>query len=237
MLRRLILLFAILPAAALADPQGNPDGTTISKEPGATNAAPPPPPVTLSANPRSASRAHSCWRNYPQAAMKAGIEGTTVLSFTVTAQGTVAQVAVKTSSGNADLDHAAVACASAWTYKPGTKKGAPVDTPWQATVAWKLHEDWPLTWAPSEPCTKFATVTAAMLKGIAGRSWIGYRVMADGTAVSPAILASSGNAALDRAAESCVAARRFIVAARPIPPEGLMQNIVVDWNYELASSK
>ncbi len=169
--------------------------------------------------------------------MKAGIEGTTTLSFKITAQGAVTQVTVAKSSGNEELDAASVACASTWTYKPATKDGVPFETPWQATVAWKLHDDSPLTWTPSGPCTKFATVTAAMLKGIAGRSWIGYRVMADGTAVSPAILASSGNAALDRAAESCVAARRFIVAARPIPPEGLTQNIVVDWNYELAPPK
>ena len=169
--------------------------------------------------------------------MKAGIEGTTKLSFVVTTQGAVTRVTVAKSSGNADLDDAAIACASTWTYKPARKDDVPIEVPWQASVAWKLHSDMPLSWAPSEPCTKFATVTPAMLKGIAGRGLIGYRVMADGTAGSTAILISSGNAELDRAAARCVGARHFILDGRPIPPDGLAQNIVVDWNYELASSK
>jgi TonB family protein len=236
MLRRLIFLFAILPAAAFAGPQENPNAITVTSKappPSAVNAVPPPPPEPL----RGTGHPHTCLQNYPEAAVKAGIEGTTTLSFRVTAQGTVTQVNVAKSSGNADLDDAAVACASTWTYQPATNDGVPVEVRWQAVVAWKLHDASPMSWVPSGSCTKFAAVSAAMLKGIPGRSWIGYRVVADGTAISPVILASSGNTELDRAAVRCVAGHHFILDTQPIPPAGLMQDIMVDWNYELAASK
>ncbi|HEX4861081.1 MAG TPA: energy transducer TonB [Rhizomicrobium sp.] len=61
------------------------------------------------ASPQSAG-ATSCVRNYPGAALRAGIEGTTMLAFTVTEQGTVTDVSVTKSSGNADLDQAALRC-------------------------------------------------------------------------------------------------------------------------------
>jgi len=88
--------------------------------------------------PQSA-KAPNCLKSYPAAAMKAGIEGTTMLAFTVTEQGTVSDVKVVQSSGNADLDDAAATCAGRWHYKPATRDGKPVAVSWQATVQWKLH--------------------------------------------------------------------------------------------------
>jgi TonB family protein len=79
-----------------------------------------------------------CLRNYPEAAKIAGIEGTTTLAFTVTEQGAVADVRVAKSSGNADLDNAAAACAAQWRYKPARPDGKPAAVPWSATVQWKL---------------------------------------------------------------------------------------------------
>ena len=85
------------------------------------------------------AKSHSCLDYYPEAAKNAGIEGITTLAFTVTEQGTVADLRIAKSSGNADLDNAAVTCASLWHYKPARKDSKPVATPWQAAVEWKLH--------------------------------------------------------------------------------------------------
>jgi TonB family protein len=82
---------------------------------------------------------HGCLDHYPKDAKDAGIEGMTTLAFTVTEQGMVAGVRIAKSSGNADLDNAAAACASLWRYEPARKDSKPVATPWQATVQWKLH--------------------------------------------------------------------------------------------------
>jgi TonB family protein len=112
MLKRLICLCLAFPASALADApvQGPPHGA-----------------------------GSGCLRNYPEAAKIAGIEGTTTLAFTVTEQGAVADVRVAKSSGNADLDNAAAACAAQWRYKPARPDGKPAAVPWSATVQWKLH--------------------------------------------------------------------------------------------------
>ena len=85
------------------------------------------------------AKSHSCLDHYPQAAKDAGIEGMTTLLFTVTEQGTVADVRIAKSSGNAALDNAAAACASLWHYKPATKDSKPVAVRWQADVEWKAH--------------------------------------------------------------------------------------------------
>ena len=85
------------------------------------------------------AKGSGCLENYPEAAKAAGIEGKTTLAFTVTEQGTVADVKVAKSSGNADLDNATAACATRWHYKPARQDSKPVATPWSATVEWKLH--------------------------------------------------------------------------------------------------
>lgn len=82
---------------------------------------------------------HRCGRDgYPQAERSQGIEGTTKLSFTVDAGGDIRDIAVSTSSGNANLDAAAVECAAFWRYRPATQDGIAFAKPWQAQVVWKL---------------------------------------------------------------------------------------------------
>ncbi len=135
MSRRLILLLAILPVAALAGAAGRQD---IRRRPR--------PCRTRRSSP---ARRFAAWTITPESAVQAGIEGETTLAFTVTAQGTVANVKVVNSSGNADLDAASVVCAGTWKYHPAKKKGVPVETTSQARASWNLHEPpfpWPTSW-------------------------------------------------------------------------------------------
>jgi protein TonB len=104
----------------------------------------PPPPVAQPVHqavstPVSVGRAHSCLQNYPEISVKLNEEGTTLLSFQVTTDGSVTGVSVAKSSGSQRLDDAAVSCAGRWRYKPATQDGVPVETNWQANVQWKLH--------------------------------------------------------------------------------------------------
>jgi TonB family protein len=80
---------------------------------------------------------HTCDRYYPVAEFSQGVKGTTVLAFTVTSDGSVENIKVATSSGNANLDTAAVTCAGRWHYRPGTMDGKPIDAPWKAQVVWQ----------------------------------------------------------------------------------------------------
>jgi TonB family protein len=56
------------------------------------------------------------------------------LTFQVAADGTVKDVVVDSSSGDAKLDAYTIRCAGAWQYEPATKDGQAIDAPWSATV-------------------------------------------------------------------------------------------------------
>jgi len=92
---------------------------------------------------RSIGRPHTCQRYYPPALQEQGIQGTTLLSFRVTRYGAVRDIVVSESSGNTDLDAAAVFCAQHWLYKPATQSGRPIEVPWVAKVVWALPEPAP----------------------------------------------------------------------------------------------
>ena len=93
--------------------------------------------VTL---PASVGKGHNCAQDfYPSLSARMHEEGTTVLSFVIQADGNIKDVAVKTSSGKARLDQAALECAKGWKYKPAMKEGQPVEVPWTTNVVWKLQ--------------------------------------------------------------------------------------------------
>lgn len=80
---------------------------------------------------------HDCADFYPGAERKAGAQGTTKVRFTITITGAVASPDVAQSSGNANLDAAALSCVLGWKYRPAMKDGKPVAVPWTADVVWK----------------------------------------------------------------------------------------------------
>jgi protein TonB len=96
------------------------------------------PTKVLISSPASIGRAHTCMQNYPPISQRLGEEGVTLLAFTVTAEGGVADISVAKSSGSERLDSAAVACATTWRYKPAIQANLPVSVPWKTNVVWKL---------------------------------------------------------------------------------------------------
>lgn len=68
---------------------------------------------------------------YPESARRTGIEGTALLKFLVQADGGVAGVTIKRSSGHVDLDHAAVQAIRRWRFEPA-RRGH------QAIAAWAV---------------------------------------------------------------------------------------------------
>ena len=83
---------------------------------------------------------HSCEGWYPEAALKAKIEGTTKLHFRIDTDGGVNDPVVDTSSGNADLDQAAVECVKLWHYLPARQDGKAVTSIWTANIVWKMDD-------------------------------------------------------------------------------------------------
>ena len=65
-------------------------------------------------------------------------DSATELSFTVTVDGTVKDVAIVSSSGNSTLDETAISCVSSWKYRPAAKDGVAVEVPWKTVVSWRM---------------------------------------------------------------------------------------------------
>lgn len=72
---------------------------------------------------------------YPQAALRAGIEGSVVLAATIGADGKVKQV--KVVSGPSLLAQAAMDAVKKWRYQPSYLNGAPVEVDSTITLNFK----------------------------------------------------------------------------------------------------
>lgn len=77
---------------------------------------------------------------YPELMRKAGIEGTTYLEIGINTAGETETVVVKKSSGNENLDQAAMAAARAMKWKPAHYKGKPVAAQVVLPARFKLSE-------------------------------------------------------------------------------------------------
>jgi TonB family protein len=155
---------------------------------------------------------HTCDDYYPDAIRKAGIEGNTTLSFTITAEGRVQNPSVAKSSGSTDLDQAALACASRWLYQPATQDGKPVAVTWNAVMQWRVNDPWhgqlttmPVALGAPHTCASRPERTDAAH----GETIVFFEVEPDGTVRHPKVEKSSGNAVLDGYGATCVAKWEF----------------------------
>lgn len=85
---------------------------------GPSVAALPPDGVTQTAVPRGGYQVRP---SYPHNARRLGIQGTTLLSVFVAADGRVADVVVKQSAGHPDLDQAAADAVKRWRFEPARR--------------------------------------------------------------------------------------------------------------------
>jgi TonB family protein len=81
--------------------------------------------------------------DYPDAAVRAGVEGSVTAGFTVTARGVVEDVHVLSSSGSGILDRAACRLiAERFRFEPARDSaGTPIAQKLRRTVTWRLPEE------------------------------------------------------------------------------------------------
>jgi TonB family protein len=149
-------------------------------------------------------RSHSCELFYPPSAILNNIEGRTLMAFTVTADGRVADPMVKTSSGDADLDDAATRCVLRWNYRAALKDGVAVAVPWQAYVQWKQTFHLKVVSAPH--CN---LPPQARTQKPGTKTEISLIVNTDGVPGNINIIHTSDDSMLDKAVTDCVASSRF----------------------------
>jgi len=179
--------------------------------------------------PQPVGTPHVCTSNYPEAAVRAGAEGTTLLSFDIDAEGNVKNPTVAKTSGNKDLDDAAIQCAGNWKYKAATQKGKAATVPWQASVQWRLHN---ATMAQSlaHSCRKYVTTVPDIPRGESRITSIAFRVMPDGSYVDIKVTSTSGDATFDDAAVRCTVASHFPTQMLDWPQDGITGHASLDWS-------
>jgi protein TonB len=119
-----------LPSSAPTGPPA-PAPTTTTPPPASAASGPavaalPPDGVTRTAVPRGGYQVRP---SYPHTARRLGIQGTTLLSVFVAADGRVADVVVKQSAGHPDLDQAAADAVRRWRFEPA-RRGSEVIAMW-----------------------------------------------------------------------------------------------------------
>jgi TonB family protein len=156
---------------------------------------------------------------YPADALSEGRGGDTIVAFTITDQGTVADPKVARSSGHPDLDVAALACVKHWRYRPALKDSIPVAVPWRASVSWRFDGDtdpyvvaYRKLLADSWICLRRSAVAHALPRDFEGTMTVNYRFK---FLVDPVvtITQSSGDVALDRAMIDCTTKSPWLSAA------------------------
>jgi TonB family protein len=174
----------------------------------------------------------NCDADYPKAALDAGADGTTVFMARISTSGYLQDAAVSKSSGRDDLDAAAASCAPHLYLKPALKDGAPIDVTLPFVVVWnhKGHSYFGLLRPPGtmRPCNKGLDRSAYKPEGF-GATEVSFIVAEDGTVSQPAIVQSSGNASLDRAARDCVMRWRYPPATRDGKPIAFTWTAAVSW--------
>jgi len=77
---------------------------------------------------------------YPQLSRKKKEQGTVLLLILVKADGTVAEIKLKTSSGYSRLDQAARQAVKRWQFQPALKEGQPIDFWYELPLKFSLNQ-------------------------------------------------------------------------------------------------
>jgi TonB family protein len=212
----LVIVFSLICGPAIAD-------ETV--ETGVSTA------VSTDIGPFSIGRAHTCASYYPPTALKVRAQGTDLMEFTVTASGSVKDVKVAKSSGNKELDDAAVTCVSHWLYKPATKDSTPTEVLWKANVVWNIALPPAVQTALGCLYHRESTSTPQSL----GQTAVSFRVSQEGAVSNVRITQSSGSTIWDDIGISCTQARHYNVSIFTVPDEGLSAHLEMDWVGAIAS--
>jgi protein TonB len=76
---------------------------------------------------------------YPASALHKGLEGTTILSIYIGANGKAENIEVRSSSGASELDKSAVAAVSQWEFNPATQGGRAISSWFEVPVRFVIN--------------------------------------------------------------------------------------------------
>lgn len=166
---------------------------------------------------------------YPDEARAAHREGTTLLSYTGTADGRLEGVRVVHSSGYPDLDDAAIRCVFQWRFDPARDKGNIGDHRW--SIAWALDSSGAVAGKSigvPHDCLPYYPDEEAKA-GIEGTTTVRFVITEEGRVSHLALEKSSGSRDLDRAALKCVKHWRYRPAIKDGTPVSVRWKADIVW--------
>jgi len=153
------------------------------------------------------------------------------MSLHINLAGDVSNTVLTRSSGNGDLDEAALACASGSHLAPVLAAGKPIDVDLVGGVFWasKLHSfGYPSPSGEPNSCSGFYPPLAIRLNQ-EGTTLVSVHVATDGSIQSPSVIQSSGYPALDQASLKCVGSYRYFPATQNGRPVAIDRTLSVAW--------
>jgi TonB family protein len=173
---------------------------------------------------------NNCLRFYPQAAVQAGLQGTTVIVVHLLTDGTVSNPRLAQSSGYDQLDQAAIACLQSAKTKPKTRNGIPLELDEKLSIGWRVSSS-VLAAKPNgilNLCNNYYP-PFAVRQNHQGVTLVSFLVSEDGTVKNPAVARSSGYPELDQAAVGCVSTYRYEPATANGKPVEYDSQVEIVW--------
>lgn len=142
----------------------------------------------------------------------------TMFWFRVDLQGNVQTLSLYRSSGNNELDQAALTCVNSLprSGKPFTQNGTPIDVTWVSAITWNYprhHLTLPDPSGNPHFCAHSGYLKPGMMvRPLGGNALVAFRLGTDGSVKDATIKQSAGSSSLDRAALDCVSAWLYLPA-------------------------
>lgn len=185
------------------------------------------PESKLAPPPASGMDIGACDAWYPEALRTAGKDGAALLAVHLMPDGSVTSATLIESSGNSDLDKAAIDCLKAIHLDPATSHGEPEELDWERAVVWRAHDHSSVT-LPRLPGRKLSCVSPRFRTYGLVTTAVSFQIGPDGYPEDASVLQSSGTPGLDQFAIQCIVPSwRFPVATVGGKP------VEVDWRSKL----
>lgn len=223
----LLTVLSILQASAQ-----NGSVSSAPDSPSAQPALPGVPPAAISANSpdRPSGAPKTCDAYLPAGFVFPPSAGTTLVSYHLGMTGQLSDASLYRSSGNSDLDQAALACVSGTRWSSALAAVRPADVTLIGGVRWgsRFHSFTnPSPTGVPNHCNKYPPLSARLDQE--GTTVLDVHITAEGSVENPKLTQSSGYTALDQTALECVAAFRYFPAVQNGHPVATDRTMKFDW--------
>lgn len=177
--------------------------------------------------------ASGCSWFLPAGLMVAQRTNPTLFWYHLAADGSVHDASLYQTSGNSDLDKAALACANTAHRQGAIVGGTPSEIDWIGGINWTSPGYFFIDPGPdrmlSEHCVLYYPPEAVRAHA-QGNDVIGFRIGNDGNPKNETVVQSSGNRLLDESALRCIASFRYFPAYRNGHPVELDKSARIEWH-------